>query len=183
MKTLIGSVLAALTLSASVAFGGVAAAPNPDPPVLAEILKRPNPQVIIFQPVTLLPGHSLNVTHIRMGDGSVRPGAAVQLVIYSSVPDQAGTYTVLSKQFVPITKDTARVVKFDSFVAPGVQGGATTSIIAVLIGLREFEPGVLSSLKPTTIPPQDIVSAQITDGTSVGMLVPAVQKVRSAAAR
>jgi hypothetical protein len=173
MKTLLAG-LVALTTTAF-AQGPVA----PEPPALKDVLKLANPQVVIFRPVTMGRGQSLNVTHIRMGDGSVKPGAAVQLVVYSKEPNLQGGHDVLFQDFHHLGKDGSPVLAFDSFTP--AEDANSKGIIAVLIGLLQPVPN--GPARPFNLPLNDIVSAEITDGTVTGLLLPAVQKVRSAAAR
>lgn len=173
MKTLLAG-LVALTSTAFAAEPSV-----PEPPALKDVLKRANPQVLMFQPVHMGRGQSLNVTHVRMGDGSVRPGAAVQLVVYAADGDNE----VLFQDFHTLGKEGSPVLNFDTFSLQLEGDGESRGIIAILIGLLQPAPGVT---RPFNLPLNDIVSAQITDGTSntlIGLLLPAVQKVRSAAAR
>ena len=170
MKTLLAGFIALTTA----AFAQLP--PGPPAPALAEVLKRPNPQVVVFHPIKMGRGQTLDVTHIRLGDGSVKPGAAVQLVVYSSV----GDHEVLFQDFHFLGKEGSPVLAFDSFSMPTDQL-ESKGIIAVLIGLLQPAPG--GPARPYNLPLNDIVSAQITDGTSNALLLPAVQKVRSAAAR
>ena len=171
MKTLIAG-LVALTTTA------FAELPNdPAPPALKDVLKRPNPQVVVFQPVTMGREQLLNFTHIRVGDGSVRPGAAVQLLVYAADGDNE----VLFQDFHFLSKDGSPVRQFNPFSLPVGAAGESKGIIAVLIGL--LLPATNAPARPFNLPLNDIVSAEITDGTSNTLLLPAVQKVRSAAAR
>lgn len=175
MKTLIASVLAGVLLTSA-----MAQVPDPEPPSLNDVLKRPNPQVVIFQPVSLSQGQSLEITHMRAGDGSVKPGMAVQLVIYSKEANLQGEHPVLHTEFHRLFGDANgdRVVNFDPYVSPD---GNRKGIIAVLIGLLQPTPG--GPVRPTSLPGKDLIAAQVIDGTTTGLLLPAVQKVREAASR
>ena len=171
MKTLIAG-LVALTTTA------FAQGPNPpEAPALKDVLKRPNPQVVMFRPVTMGRNQWLKVTHVRVGDGSVKPGAAAQLIVYSSESNEQGGHDVLYNAVHQLTKEGSPVTTFPAFLNEGAE---SKGIIAVLIGLLQPAPGVT---RPGALPPQDLVSAEITDGTSISLLLPAVQKVREAAAR
>ena len=173
MKTLLAGLIALTTT----AFAQV-----PEPPPLQEVLKRANPHVLVFTPISMARGQSLNVTHVRMGDGSVKPGSAVQLVVYASEADEQGNHAVLFQSAHLLRKEGSPVLHFDPFTVPTDQlaAGERQGIIAVLIGLLLPAQG---PTRPGVLPPLDVVSAQITDGTSNTLLLPAVQKVRSAAAR
>jgi hypothetical protein len=163
---------------------------GPAAPPLKEVMKRPNSQVVVFRPTHMPQGYSLNLTHIRMGDGSVRPGSAVQLIVYSSTPDEAGNHAVLHQDFHFLSKEGSPVLHFQPFTVPDTAGGnpeARQGIIAILIGLllpaNQEGPVGQAVPKPNALPPQDIISAEVNGGTGIGLLLPAVQKVRSAAAR
>jgi hypothetical protein len=175
MKKYIASTLAILATALS---APVWAAEPPPAPLLQDLLKRPNSQILVFTPTQLGAGNTLNVTHVRMGDGSVRPGSAVQLLIYASTPNQQGQHEILYQDLHFLTKDGPGVLHFKPF---GVDEGRT-GIIAILIGL--LQPAEGAPFRPNTLPLQDIVAAEINpDGTGNPLLLPAVQKVRTAAAR
>ena len=171
MKSLIASVLAGVLMTSA-----MAQVPDPEPPSLNDVLKRPNAQVVIFQPVSLAQGQELEITHMRVGDGSVKPGMAVQLVIYAKDGDHEVLHSEFHRLFGDVNSD--RVLNFSRYVSPD---GNRKGIIAVLIGLLQPTPG--GPTRPTSLPGRDLIGAQVLDGTAVGMLLPAVQKVREAAAR
>lgn len=188
MKTirLFASVIALALSTSSLCAQGV---PPPTPPTLSEALKLRTANVVVFQPTRLHSNHTLNVSHIRLGDGSVRPAdkRAVMLVVYNAKPDSNGNHAVLFQDFHLLTKDGSPVLNFASFnpgrdAAGAVDGDGRVGIIAVLIGL--LQPPRDTNYRPGPLPALDTLSAQVTPGdTSIGLLLPAVQKVRAAAAR
>lgn len=111
---------------------------------------------------------------MRAGNGLVKPGMAVQLVIYA----KDGNHEVLHSQFHRLFGDSNgdRVVNFETYVSPD---GNRKGIIAVLIGLLQPTPG--GPTRPTSLPGKDLIGAQVIDGDGIGLLLPAVQKVREAA--
>jgi hypothetical protein len=129
----------ALTLTTALTFGAVSAfaqLPEPAAPKLADALKYRGQSVAIFQPASMSVGQKLKVTHIRMGDGSVKPSPdkrGVMLVVYSATPNESGDHEVLFQDFHFLTKEGSPVLNFDQFTpAAGFQ---QKGIIAVLIGL------------------------------------------------
>jgi hypothetical protein len=175
MKKHIASTLVALATTLA---SPLWAAEPPPAPLLQDVLKRPNPQILVFTPTHLGGGNTLNVTHVRMGDGSVRPGSAMQLLVYASNPNEQGQHEILYQDLHFLTKEGSPVLHFQPFSLPE----GRTGIIAILIGL--LQPAEGAPFRPNALPLQDLVTAEINpDGTGNPLLLPAVQKVRTAAAR
>jgi hypothetical protein len=185
MKTIqtVAITLAALSFTAA---SGFAAEPPPSPgaPKLADVLKYRGSSVAIFQPTHIGAGQTLTVNYIRMGDGSVRPSPdkkGVMLVVYSATPDVNGDHPVLHQDFRFLTNEGSPVMAFDAFTP--AQGANKNGIIAILIGLLQPARGN-GDFRPMNLPPMDKVAAEIsTSDASIGLLLPAVQKVREAALR
>jgi hypothetical protein len=189
MNKLIASVIA-LTVILTIRPAQAVDTNIPEPPSLAAALKLPNTKVLAFRPTRMGAESSLSVTHVRLGDGSVRPGEkrGAMLLVYSSVPDEQGNHSLLMQDFHFLTNTGSPVLNFERF-RPRTHAGnfidpeSRVGIIAILIGFQQNpRTGVFT---PAALPPLDTIVAEVTptDGILIGLLLPAVQKVRSAAAR
>lgn len=158
-------------------------------PALDVALKYNPKHIVLFQPTLMPATATLNFSHIRMGDGSVKPGEVrgAQLVIYASTPNENGVHQVLYVAFNEFGKDGSPITNFQGFNPARDASNFVTNgrcgIIAILIGLNQ--PRGAADFKPASLPAEDIITAEITPGDSslIGLLLPAVQKVRAAAAR
>lgn len=193
-KCLLLAVLAAFVLSSS---ASAQSRVNPVPPTLAAALKLPRNNVLIFRQTRMGKDYSLDVSHLRLGDGSVRPGEKkfLQLVVYALKPNMTGGNDILftdtqqiSDGTSNITDGTSNTIVFPAFkpsavnaALPYIEQDNRVGIIAILIGFRQVGTAPYQS---TPLPGADSIAVEVNPGDGgVGLLLPAVQKVRAAAAR
>ncbi len=187
MNNFAKTILALITIGFST--HAALAGSGPQPLALDAVLKLPNNKAVLYRPTRIGADTSLNFSHIRLGDGSVKPNAknAVMLVVYAAKADGMGNHQVLFSDFHELTGTGSPVLNFAPYKPRNSgttvdQADDRVGIIAILIGLNKNRAG---EWLPAALPPLDSISAEITpsDPAHIGLLLPAVQKVRSAAAR
>jgi hypothetical protein len=164
-------------------------APQPPDLSLEAALRLKEARAITYRPVRFGPGEKLRLTYLRRGVLVTKPGEirSLALYLYASQAEANGTHALLAK--LPVTLPTAGspvlvfpevepVAEFPTYVEADQRVG----LIAILIGLTQASRG--APYATAVFPANDAAAADLVaaDG-SVRLLLPAVQKVRDAAAR
>lgn len=150
-------------------------------PTLAEALALKSGKAVVLQPVQMKPGQKLTLayTSVKPAMPTAKTTFGILLAIYSTDASDYGT--LIHQDWKPVTGAAPQVTVFDPYLASFAQGVTQKGIIAILIGLAVPANGPIP-LAP--IPMNDGFSVEIRDpGTGIPLLLPAVQKVREAAAR
>ncbi len=186
MKTL--HLLCSLLAFATAASSAHAQRVNPTPPSLSSALKLSNNEVLVFRPTRMGKAYNLDVTHLQLTRAVLKTGEKrfLQLVVYASKPNQTGGNDIIFTDTQQISDGTSNTVTFARFnpttnALPYIEQDNRVGIIAILIGFRQVGTGPFQAVP---LPASDTIAVEVNPGDgSFGLLLPAVQKVRAAAAR
>lgn len=193
MKTTRTLLLIALTCLTSTAFAGVPGTLNLN---FTDVLALPKGQAIIFTPVKFSSGKSLAMHSFVNANSAVRPqGGArgVNVLFFGIKPDDSGV-DFIEGHVIQTSPNAAGVgggggagkvsmndISFARVPTGLVAADGSVRLIAVVVGYDVRATG--GEAKPFPLPKELSLTAQLDDGGTSGLLLPAVQKVREAAAR
>lgn len=175
-----------------------AADPAPMQLSLPEILRLPKGRAAVYTPLRLKQGDSLSLTTLQITDGTSRqPNSSRGLQISVFAADPGGTGYTIRLQEILVSSATSpspaseasgngagKVSMNDfSFANVPAQYRFADGSVRLLVTAVGFEiNGASAKPQPAPLPKELALSAQL-DQAGIALLLPAVQKVREAAAR